>query len=110
MEALREKHIQTLREEITKRVKEFCSKQQRGSQITVIRASRRTGFDPFYIRRALSGCATPVCDLYTILQSMNTPTVYIDDFIQEVHEFSIEFKKIHGIETSPFNLSDILTK
>lgn len=110
MEAVETEKMLQLKAEINRKVVVFCEKQVRGSQITFIRAARRTGFDPFYIRRAVSGNPTPMCDFYTILQAFNTPTVYIDDFVCEVLKFGDEYKKAHGLDKEKISLQEFLFK
>lgn len=108
MEALlNDPKIQELRAEITTRLKAFLSKQERGSQISIIRVARRTGFDPFYVRQILGGKPVPFSDVCDVLQAFNCPSVYVEDFIVKIRQFSDEYKKIHGIQE---NLPDLFSK
>lgn len=97
---LNDPRIIELKAEINTRLKSFLSKQERGSQISLIRVSRRTGFDPFYVRQILAGKNVPFRDVCEVLQALNCPSVYIDDFLREINEFSNEYKKLHGIQQS----------
>lgn len=95
---LKDPKIMELRAEINVRLKEFLGKQERGSQISIIRVARRTGFDPFYVRQILAGKSVPFCDVCDVLQALNCPSVYVEDFVSKIKQFSDNYKKIHGIE------------
>ncbi len=97
---LNDPKIQELRAEITTRLKSFLNKQERGSQISVIRVSRRTGFDPFYVRQVLAGKSVPFKDVCEVLQAMGCPSVYVEDFVCDIKEYSDEYKRIHGLQQS----------
>ncbi|MBX2986745.1 MAG: hypothetical protein KF802_02510 [Bdellovibrionaceae bacterium] len=101
---LNDPKIQELQAEIKIRLKDFLGKQERGSQISVIRVARRTGFDPFYVRQILAGKSVPFDDVCQVLQALNCPSVYVQDFMNKVKMFSDEFKRIHGIEQKMPNL------
>jgi hypothetical protein len=90
--------LRELKAEITTRLKAFLSKQERGSQISIFRVSRRTGFDPFYVRQILAGKSVPFKDVCDVLQALGCPSVFVEEFVCDIKEFSDQYKRIHGIE------------